>query len=165
MSIDPEYPVEVLGNPRGQLDQGPGELADLPAPRLLQRRGARREQDLGLEDESVADDGDVPAIAERLAQPAEEFRAEARELLYFIYQGFVQALGQINDLNVALLRLDLRGFKRRGNAGELLAQGKNNLQAPWLGISAFASLALMLTLLTFIGEAVRDAFDPRKTTL
>ncbi len=49
--------------------------------------------------------------------------------------------------------------------GELLAQGKNNLQAPWLGIAAFLSLATMLTLLTFIGEAVRDAFDPRKTTL
>ncbi len=49
--------------------------------------------------------------------------------------------------------------------GELLAQGKNNLQAPWLGIAAFLSLAIMLTLLTFIGEAVRDAFDPRKTTL
>ncbi len=49
--------------------------------------------------------------------------------------------------------------------GELLLQGKNNLQAPWLGISAFLSLAVMLTLLTFIGEAVRDAFDPRKTIL
>ena len=49
--------------------------------------------------------------------------------------------------------------------GELLSQGKNNLQAPWLGISAFFSLAIMLTLLTFIGEAVRDAFDPRKTNL
>ena len=49
--------------------------------------------------------------------------------------------------------------------GELLAQGKNNLQAPWLGIAAFLSLATMLTLLTFIGEAVRDSFDPRKTTM
>lgn len=47
--------------------------------------------------------------------------------------------------------------------GELLQQGKNNLQAPWLGICAFLSLSSMLILLTFIGEAVRDAFDPRKT--
>jgi microcin C transport system permease protein len=47
--------------------------------------------------------------------------------------------------------------------GEMLAQGKNNLHAPWLGLTAFFSLAVMLTLLTFIGEAVRDAFDPRKT--
>lgn len=49
--------------------------------------------------------------------------------------------------------------------GEMLLQGKNNLQAPWLGMTAFFSLALMLSLLTFIGEAVRDAFDPRKTNL
>lgn len=47
--------------------------------------------------------------------------------------------------------------------GELLLQGKNNLQAPWLGFTAFFSLAIMLSLLTFVGEAVRDAFDPRKT--
>ncbi len=47
--------------------------------------------------------------------------------------------------------------------GELLAQGKNNIQAPWLGISGFCVVALMLSLLIFIGEAVRDAFDPRKT--
>ncbi len=46
--------------------------------------------------------------------------------------------------------------------GELIAQGKANLHAPWLGISAFVSLAVMLTLLVFVGEAVRDAFDPRK---
>ena len=47
--------------------------------------------------------------------------------------------------------------------GELLLEGKSNLSAPWLGLSAFAVVALMLSLLIFIGEAVRDAFDPRKT--
>ena len=46
--------------------------------------------------------------------------------------------------------------------GELLLQGKNNLQAPWLGITAFLSVAILLSLLIFIGEAVRDAFDPNK---
>ncbi len=46
--------------------------------------------------------------------------------------------------------------------GDLLAQGKANLQAPWLGVTGFAVIALMLSLLIFIGEAVRDAFDPRK---
>ncbi|MFD2204493.1 ABC transporter permease [Kiloniella antarctica] len=46
--------------------------------------------------------------------------------------------------------------------GELLAQGKANLQAPWLSATAFVSLAIMLSMLVFIGEAVRDAFDPRK---
>ena len=46
--------------------------------------------------------------------------------------------------------------------GELLLQGKNNLTAPWLAFTGFAVLALMMSLLVFIGEAVRDAFDPRK---
>jgi microcin C transport system permease protein len=45
--------------------------------------------------------------------------------------------------------------------GELVQQGKANLHAPWLGLSAFMVLSLMLTLLVFIGEAVRDALDPR----
>ena len=68
----------------------------------------------------------------------------------------------------ALTSLDFLGLGMppgEPSLGELLAQGKNNLHAPWLGISAFLSLAIMLTLLTFIGEAVRDAFDPRKTTM
>jgi len=47
--------------------------------------------------------------------------------------------------------------------GELLLQGKSNLQAPWLAFTGFFATAIMLVLLTFIGEAVRDAFDPRKT--
>jgi microcin C transport system permease protein len=47
--------------------------------------------------------------------------------------------------------------------GELLSQGKANVQAPWLGLTGFFTLAIMLSLLIFIGEAVRDAFDPRKT--
>jgi len=47
--------------------------------------------------------------------------------------------------------------------GELLQQGKTNLQAPWLGLTSTISIALTLTLLIFVGEAVRDAFDPRKT--
>jgi microcin C transport system permease protein len=47
--------------------------------------------------------------------------------------------------------------------GEMLLQGKSNLEAPWLGLTAFFVIAVMLSLLIFIGEAVRDAFDPRKT--
>ena len=61
--------------------------------------------------------------------------------------------------------LDFLGFglpAGSASLGELLAQGKANLQAPWLGLTAFFSLALLLSLLVFIGEAVRDAFDPRK---
>jgi ABC-type microcin C transport system permease subunit YejE len=45
----------------------------------------------------------------------------------------------------------------------LLAQGKTNIQAPWLGLAGFFTVASMLTFLSFIGEGVRDAFDPRKT--
>lgn len=69
---------------------------------------------------------------------------------------------------IALTSLDFLGLglpPGSPSLGEMLGQGKNNLHAPWLGITAFASLAVMLTLLTFIGEAVRDAFDPRKTKL
>ena len=64
-----------------------------------------------------------------------------------------------------LTALDFLGFGLpigSPSLGELVAQGKTNLQAPWLGITAFAVLATMLSLLVFIGEAVRDAFDPRK---
>jgi microcin C transport system permease protein len=64
-----------------------------------------------------------------------------------------------------LTSLDFLGFglpPGSASLGELLSQGKNNLDAPWLGLTAFFSLAIMLTLMTFIGEAVRDAFDPRK---
>ncbi|GAB5387250.1 MAG: ABC transporter permease [Alphaproteobacteria bacterium] len=64
-----------------------------------------------------------------------------------------------------LTSLDFLGFglpPGSPSLGELLKQGKENLQAPWLGLTAFFSLAIMLSLLTFVGEAVRDAFDPRK---
>ncbi len=67
-----------------------------------------------------------------------------------------------------LTSLDFLGFglpPGSPSLGELLAQGKNNLQAPWLGLTAFLSLAVMLSLLTFVGEAVRDAFDPRKLVI
>ncbi|GLK68758.1 ABC transporter permease [Hansschlegelia plantiphila] len=65
-----------------------------------------------------------------------------------------------------LTALDFLGFglpPGSPSLGELLAQGKSNLQAPWLGVSGFLVIALMLSLLIFVGEAVRDAFDPRKT--
>jgi ABC-type microcin C transport system duplicated ATPase subunit YejF/ABC-type microcin C transport system permease subunit YejE len=66
---------------------------------------------------------------------------------------------------VTLTSLDFLGFglpPGSPSLGELLKQGKDNLQAPWLGFTAFAVIALMLSLLVFVGEAVRDAFDPRK---
>lgn len=79
-------------------------------------------------------------------------------LMPFILTGSITALTSLDFLGLGLP-------PGSASLGELLAQGKNNLESPWLGITAFLSLAVMLTLLTFIGEAVRDAFDPRKTNL
>jgi microcin C transport system permease protein len=67
---------------------------------------------------------------------------------------------------ILLSTLDFLGFglpPGSPSLGELVAQAKNNLQAPWLALTAFAVLAGTLILLIFIGEAVRDAFDPRRT--
>ncbi len=74
----------------------------------------------------------------------------------------------LNSSIGTLTSLDFLGFglpAGSASLGEMLNQGKNNLHAPWLGITTFLVLAIMLTLLIFIGEAVRDAFDPRKTKL
>ncbi|MBB4230252.1 ABC transporter permease [Rhizobium mongolense] len=65
-----------------------------------------------------------------------------------------------------LTSLDFLGFGMPPGSpslGEMIAQGKANLQAPWLGLAAFFTMSIMLSLLIFVGEAVRDAFDPRKT--
>ncbi len=77
-------------------------------------------------------------------------------LLPFILSGSVTALTSLDFLGFGLP-------PGSPSLGELLNQGKNNLHAPWLGITAFIILSVMLSLLVFIGEAVRDAFDPRKT--
>ncbi|MEQ8746571.1 ABC transporter permease [Pyruvatibacter sp.] len=72
----------------------------------------------------------------------------------------------LNASITTLTALDFLGFglpPGSPSLGELLAQGKNNLQAPWLGFTGFFVIAIMLSLLVFVGEAVRDAFDPRKT--
>ena len=71
----------------------------------------------------------------------------------------------LNGSITTLTSLDFLGFGLpvgSASLGELLAQGKANLHAPWIGISAFATLSIMLSLLVFIGEAARDAFDPRQ---
>jgi microcin C transport system permease protein len=74
----------------------------------------------------------------------------------------------VNSSISTLTSLDFLGLglpPESPSLGELLLEGKSNLSAPWLGLSSFAIVALMLSLLIFIGEAVRDAFDPRKTFL
>ena len=72
----------------------------------------------------------------------------------------------LNGSITTLTSLDFLGFglpPGTASLGELLLQGKSNLAAPWLGLTGFLVIAVMLSLLIFIGEAVRDAFDPRKT--
>jgi microcin C transport system permease protein len=73
---------------------------------------------------------------------------------------------QLSGSIAALTALDFLGLglpPGSPSLGELLLEGKRHLEAPWLGLTGFFSVALMLSLLIFIGEAVRDAFDPRKT--
>ena len=72
----------------------------------------------------------------------------------------------LNGSIITLTTLDFLGFGLplgSPSLGELLAQGKANIQAPWLGLSAFFTLAIMLTLLIFVGEGIRDALDPRRS--
>tara|TARA_B100000242_G_scaffold256268_1_gene199589 strand:- start:375 stop:1397 length:1023 start_codon:yes stop_codon:yes gene_type:complete len=76
-------------------------------------------------------------------------------LLPFILSGSIATLTSLDFLGFGLP-------PGSPSLGEMVAQGKANLQAPWLGLSAFITLSLQLSLLVFIGEAVRDAFDPRK---
>ncbi len=71
----------------------------------------------------------------------------------------------LNGSITALTSLDFLGFglpAGSASLGELLAQGKGNLRAWWLGLTGFLSIAVLLSLIVFVGEAVRDAFDPRK---
>ena len=76
--------------------------------------------------------------------------------LPFILSGSITSLTALDFLGLGMP-------PGSASLGELLNQGKANLQAPWLGISCFVVLSVMLSLLIFIGEGVRDAFDPRKT--
>ena len=76
--------------------------------------------------------------------------------LPFILSGSITSLTALDFLGLGLP-------PGSASLGELLNQGKANLHAPWLGISTFLILAVMLSLLIFIGEGARDAFDPRKT--
>lgn len=77
-------------------------------------------------------------------------------MLPFIMSGSVMELTALDFLGLGMP-------PGSASLGELLQEGKSNIQAPWLGLTGFFTVAVMLSLLIFIGEAVRDAFDPRKT--
>ena len=130
----------------------------------------------------TADTG-LPAPAAPVAQPDGEeiLRIDDLNVHFPVRGGLVRALQGVNFKIERGKTLGVIGESGSGKSvtaqcimrilpkpgliaqGEILAQGKANLHAPWLGITGFAVLAVMLSLLIFIGEAVRDAFDPRKT--
>ena len=96
------------------------------------------------------------ATVERLAKEVARETGETLTFLPFI----------LNSSITTLTSLDYLGFglpPGSASLGELLKQGQRNLNAPWLGLSGFVVISVMLSLLIFIGEATRDAFDPRKT--
>ena len=117
--------------------------------------------ELNLEYNGLADDGTV-ALADALEQNASIRRLRAGHNNARIRGSFVMGLAVLHRE----AKLDFLGFGLPSSApslGELTLQAKQNLQAPWLGITAFLVFALLLALLVFIFEGVRDAFDPRKT--
>ena len=102
---------------------------------------------------SKSDDSskDLPDAATLLTESNQTTKAQTSVHLKLVVQG------EIKELPIESLEGDLT------NAPAVAAQGKANIQAPWLGLMGFFTVAFMLSLLIFIGEAVRDAFDPRKT--
>src|SRR5271165_660876 len=96
--------------------------------------------------------GDVTLMARHILPNA---MVATLTFLPFILSGSVTVLSTLDFLGFGLP-------PGSPSLGELVEQGKNNLQAPWLGLTAFVVLGGVLTLLIFVGEAVRDAFDPRR---
>ena len=123
MAIDAHDPGKVRRYLAGDFQQGARELRHLLAPRLLESRRTRREQHLGLEHEAVVDDVDAGAVAQDLAQPAEELGTVALQLLDLAGEREVELAAQVRDhhaLRLGLGRGDIEGL---GEPRQLLAQG------------------------------------------
>ena len=137
--------VVVLHIARDQADYDKGHISGarfIPAPKLWTSAGP------GVELPSVAY---LDSLFESVG-----ISSTSRIILY----------GEAWTTPRAFLALDYLGLGMPPGSpslGELLYQGKSNVQAPWLGLTAFFSMAILLSLLIFVGEAVRDALDPRKT--
>lgn len=110
---------------------------------------------------------DYVRAAEALGVPT--FRIILRHILPNAMVATITYLPFMLNTSISTLTaLDFLGFglpPGSASLGELITQGKNNIHTPWLGVTAFFSISVLLSLLIFIGEAVRDAFDPRKTTM
>ena len=98
--VDAQHPGDVLRDLPVELDQRGCELVELGAPAGLHHGRARIEEHLGLKHEAVADDPDVGPIAQNRAQPAEEFRAEARQFLHALRQREIEPLAEIGDASL-----------------------------------------------------------------
>ena len=122
VAVDAQHPRQVLRNPGRDLVQGPRQLGELPLARFAELGRAGLEQDLRLEHEAVADDAHVLTVAEHLAQPAEELRTVARQLLHLGGERDVQAPAKVGDLDLLLLVRGLGHLQRGRQIGELLAQ-------------------------------------------
>ncbi len=109
VAVDLQRPVDLGRDGALQLDNGGRQLVDGGEAFHRHVRLARREQHLGLEHETVADDADVLAVAQQLAQAAEEVGAVALQLLHLLGQHHVEAGAEIGDARLALLVLGLRG--------------------------------------------------------
>ena len=102
------------------------------------------------------------------SHPSGSIRFKGQELLSMSESQIRGIRG--NDISIIfqepMTSLDYLGFglpPGSPSLGELLSQGTDNLQAPWLALTGFFTISIMLSLLIFVGEAARDAFDPRKT--
>ena len=122
MTVDPQDPIDIRWDAGGDFLQGVGEGGELLLPLLADLRRAGAEEHFRLEDEAVADDLDVGAVAQHLAQLAEEFGAIAGELLDLVGERLVEPLAEIDHLDLARLGLGLRGVQRGDEPGQLLAQ-------------------------------------------
>ena len=122
VSVDAQHPVDLRRYLLFQIDQRARELVEFGAAFRQQHRLPGIEEHFGLEHEAVADDADVRPVAEDVAQPAEEFRAVARQFLHPLRQRDVEALPEIGDLQLRFLFLFLRRAQRRLERRHLPAQ-------------------------------------------
>ena len=134
VAVDAQNPVHVGGNCPRDINESPGKLGQLALAGLLPGRRAGGEQHFRLENESVADDSDVGTGADRLAQPAEELGAVARQFLHLAGQGGVEPAAEVGDLELLLAPAGLGGVEGGGEARQFGAQrgdfGAQGLDAP-----------------------------------
>src|ERR1700746_967106 len=122
MPVDAQYPIDVRRDLGGDRLQRSDHRCELFLRIVAEFSASRREEHLRLEHEAVADNADIRAITEDLAQSAEELRTIAGELLDLVDERQIEALAEFDDLSLLVLDLGFGGIEGRGNARELVAQ-------------------------------------------